>query len=147
MKVSQKLLISAGVTVITLGFMHFIWGYNLIKYEIFNELPQRGKDLILLSTLGLGLCLSIFGILSIYFAMKIDKRPLTTMTYALSQAIFWIIRLVFEILYPIRLRIFVMNNPASKIIIVAIILSSLYLCSIFLIRKKIVTQKLTQGMP
>ena len=137
MKIAQKLLIIAGIIELLIGLMHFTWPFELIEYSEFSKLPDYGKDLIFLSSLAVGLCLSVFGFLTIYFAIKIDELMKPTWIYAITQGILWLVRLIFEILLPVRFKIYIINNPTNTILIGAFILILLYFIPVLLIRKTI----------
>ena len=135
MRIAQRLLIVAGIIEILIGIMHFTWPFEMIRYSIFAELPDYALDLILLSSLAIGLCLTVFGFLSIYFGYHVKKMVKATMIISLSQAFLWIIRLILEIILPVQLRIFFIESPTLIIRIGIMVLIGLFLISAINLRK------------
>ena len=135
MKTAKKLIIAGGVIELLIALMHFTWPFELIQDIVFAELANNGKDLMLLSSLAVGLCLTVFGSLSIYFALNISEAAKYVKVYSLSQAFLWLFRFIFEIFLPVRFSIYFINNPSNIILAGAFVLILLYVFPVVLIKK------------
>ena len=135
MKTAKKLIIAGGVIELLIALMHFTWPFELIQDIVFAELANNGKDLMLLSSLAVGLCLTVFGSLSIYFALNISEAAKFTKVYSLSQAFLWLFRFLFEIFLPVRSSIYFNKNPSNIILVGAFVLMLLYVIPVILIKK------------
>jgi len=122
---------------------HFTWPYAFIQTEPFAGLPEPQKEFVLLVSIAIGLAMLIFGSLAIYFAFKIRIGEHSALAFTLSQAILWTGRLILEILYPVRLPLYFIEQPSSMVIILCLILILIFLVPVLLYRKHVqLTQKI-----
>jgi len=139
-KVSSILLVTGGFIELIIAIIHFIWPFNFIQLPDFNNVASAIKDFILLASLALGLCMTIFACLSFYFSKKIMTGEKSALIFSFSQAIVWIFRLIFEILLPVRVPLYSIENPSNIIIIGVIFIILIYLIPVFLLRRMIITK-------
>jgi hypothetical protein len=138
-KISIYLLVTGGFIELVIAIMHFIWPFNFIQLPDFDNVSVPIKDFILLASLAIGLCMTIFACLSFYFAKRVVYGEKSAMIFSLTQAILWIFRLIFEILLPVRVPLYSIKNPSGIIIIGVTFIILIYLVPAVLIRKTIRT--------
>lgn len=133
-KLSKALIIAGGFVELIIAILHFIWPSYLMQLPDFENITTSIKDFIILASLAIGLCLTVFACLSFYFSKRIGHRDKSALIFSLSQVILWTFRLIFELLYPVRLPLYSIENPSNIIIIGVIIIISVYLIPVLLIR-------------
>ena len=116
-----------GIIEILIAIFHFVWPVKLINTGEFSGLSGDYSDLVILSSLSIGLCLFIFGILSIYFSRRLLKEEKTALVYSTSQAVLWGVRGIFEAIFPVSVPIYFMENPTIYILSLSFLLSLLFL--------------------
>ena len=136
-KLSKALIIAGGFIELIVAILHFIWPSCLMQLRDFENITISIKDFIILASLAIGLCLAVFAYLSFYFSKRIVHGDKSAIIFSLSQVFLWIFRLIFELLYPVRLPLYSIENPSNIIIIGIIIIILVYLIPVFLIRRKI----------
>lgn len=93
---------------------------------------------IILTSLAIGLCLTVFAFLSFYFPKRIVHGEKSDLIFSLTQGILWIFRLVFEVFFPVRVPLYSIENPSNIIVVGVIIIISIYLIPVFLLRRLII---------
>lgn len=134
-KLSKTLLIVGGFLELLIAVLHFIWPFNFIQLSDFDNVTAPIKDFIMLATLAIGLCMTIFACLSFYFSKRIVSGDRSVMIFSLSQGILWIFRLIFELIYPVRVPLYSIVNPSNIIIVGVVVIVMIYLTPVFLLRK------------
>jgi hypothetical protein len=139
-KLSSFLLVTGGFIELVIAILHFIWPFNFIQLPDFNNVTSSIRDFILLASLAIGLCMTIFAYLSFYFSKRIMFGEKSALIFSLSQGILWIFRLIFEILLPVRVPLYSIGSPSDIIIIGVIFIILIYLIPVFLLRRIIITK-------
>ena len=134
-KLSRVLIIAGGFVELLIAGLHFIWPFNFIQLPDFENVTNPIKDFIMLASLAIGLCMTVFACLSFYFSKKVVSGEKNVMIFSLSQVILWIFRLIFELIYPVRVPLYSIEQPSVIIIFGVIIIIVIYLFPIFLLRK------------
>ena len=134
-KLSRIFLIIGGFIELIIAILHFIWPFNFIQLSDFENVTTSIKDFILLASLAIGLCMTIFAYLSFYFSKRIILGERSALIFSLSQSILWLFRFIFEILLPVRVPLYSINNPSDFIIIGVILIILIYLTPVLLLRK------------
>ena len=137
-KLSNILLVTGGFIELIIAILHFIWPFNFIQLPDFNNATSSIKDFILLASFSIGICMTIFAYLSFYFSKRIMHGEKSALIFSLSQGILWMFRLIFEILLPVRLPLYSIENPSNIIIIGVIFIILIYLIPVFLLRRMII---------
>jgi hypothetical protein len=127
-----------GIVEILIAVLHFVWPYELIKYEEFSFLSPKYQELIILSSIAIGLCLFIFGTLSVYFALRLKKESESAWLFGISQGILWLARGGFELIYPVKLPLFCIENPTTLVFPLAILLALVFTVPLLLFRKEFI---------
>lgn len=133
-KLSGILLLAGGFIELIIAVLHFIWPFNFIQLPDFKSVTSSIKDFILLASLAIGLCMTIFASLSFYFSKRIRLGEKSALIFAFSQGVLWIFRLIFEILLPVRVPLYSIENPSIIIIIGVIFIVLIYLTPLFLLK-------------
>lgn len=123
------------------ALLHFVWPFSFIKLSIFDNVPYSIKSLLMLTSIALGMCMSVFAFFSFYFSKRLIHGEKTASIFYLSQGLLWIIRLVLELLFPVQIPLYCIESPSFIIIIGASIIVLLFWLPVFLVRKR---QKLTE---
>lgn len=139
-KLSSILLVAGGFIELIIAILHFIWPFNFIQLPDFNNVTSSIQDFILLASLAIGLCMTIFAHLSFYFSKRIMHGEKSALIFALSQGILWIFRLIFELLLPVRVPLYSIENPSNIIMIGVIFIILIYLIPVFLLRRMIINK-------
>jgi hypothetical protein len=134
-KLSGILISTGGLLELAIGILHFTWPFSFLQLPNFQGIESSIRDLLLLTALAVGLCLSVFGILSFYFSKQVKTEIKTVRIFCISQSTMWVIRLIFEILLPVRVSIYCIDNPSNIIIGGAIVLILVYLFPVIFLRK------------
>ncbi len=127
-----------GIVEILIAVMHFVWPYELIKYGEFSFLSPKYQELLILSSIAIGLCLFIFGTLSVYFSTKLKTESESAWLFGISQGILWIARAVFELIYPVKVPLFFITNPTTLVFPLAILIGLIFLVPLLIFRKEFI---------
>ena len=133
-KLIKRLLIAGGIFEILIAVLHFLWPFNLINSPDFTNISDNIKNLMLLESLAIGLCLFIFGLLAFYFASQVYNTTKNVRIFCLSQVVLWIARLIFELFLPVKVSMYFINNPTTLILIGIPIIILLFFIPILLLK-------------
>jgi hypothetical protein len=135
-KRSIRIIVIIGATLeFLVAIFHFVWPYNVVKSADFTNVPQHIREFFLLASLAIGLCLFIFAILSLYFSGKLFSAGKIALFFCLSQVVLWIIRLILEILYPVRIAVYSIERSGTIILIFLVIMILIYLIPLLLTKR------------
>jgi hypothetical protein len=99
------------------------------------ELPTEYKDFVFHGIVAIGLCLTVFGALSIHYSRKLSLGEPTAWTFGISQGILWSGRTITELIFPIKVPLFFISNPTSLILPLVALLAPLYLVPLMMCKK------------
>jgi hypothetical protein len=119
-RLSSIMLFFGGLMELAVGLLHFTWPFSFLQSPSFQGMDCSIRDLVLLTALAVGLCLSVFAFLSFYFSKQVKTEIKNVRIFCISQSVLWVVRLLFEILLPVTIPIYFIENP-STIIIVGVI--------------------------
>lgn len=134
LKISKTLIIIGGVIELLIALMHFIWPLFMSKLSELNNVSEAIMEFIFLGTLAVGLCLIIFSFFSFYFSSTQQIKNKSTWIFSLSQSIMWLIRLFFELLFPVKIDLFGIQNPSKLIVIGTAVISLVFLLPVLLLK-------------
>ena len=112
----------SGITEVVMAIVLFIWTFFFIKQNSISTLDVASKDMVMFAMLTFGLSLLIFGCLTIHLVKRLRYLEPTTIFFCLSQGVLWMGILILEIIYPIRIPFFCINNITPYIIAISILL-------------------------
>lgn len=134
-KTSSILLLTGAIIELIVAILHFVWPFNFVQLPVFENISETIKDFILLASLALGLCMTVFSYFSLYFSQRIKHETKSALIFSLTQAILWTFRLIFEILFPVKVPLYSIESPSGMVIIGSIVVILVYLIPVFLLRK------------
>jgi hypothetical protein len=134
-KLSSILIIVVGCIELSVACLHFIWPFNFLQSPDFNNITSSFKDFILLATISLGLCMVVFACMSFYFSKRIMFGEKSALVFCLLQSVLWIFRLIFEIVIPVKVSFYSIDNLSELIIVMAIVIIIINLIPVILLRK------------
>ena len=116
----KRLICIAGIIEVLVGLLHFFMPQFFDKSESFLNLPSVEMDYILLVTYAVGILLIAFGATTILFSRKYKELENILYYYVMIQTILWSVRVILELLYPVRLEMFYLK-PFSLIVLPGLI--------------------------
>ncbi len=137
-QLASKLMLIGGLVEIFLGILHFIWPFQLIKMGEYMYLSADYMNLLFLSSLSIGLCLGVFGLLSIYFSKRLLFDERSAWIYGISQGVIWEIRTLFELILPVKIPLLFISNPTILILPLAFLLGLLFLVPLWMVKEKFI---------
>lgn len=115
-----------GIAEFAIGLLHFVMAYNIDAKLNLLDIPEVGRNFILLNTLAVGCCLIVFGFLTILFVKKLRYLDKPSIIFCISQGALWLGRIILEIILPIRITLLGIQSISIYVIIASILLSTLY---------------------
>jgi hypothetical protein len=119
---------AGGLVVIAIGLAHFFlptFGYDPAIPAAMD--PGSGAHFFYLGTYAIGGFLIAFGIISLYTSKLADTR--TAALFAGLMALMWGWRTALEIIYPVELRLFILDRPTLVLLPALAALTIVYACS------------------
>ncbi|MCK9372807.1 MAG: hypothetical protein M0P91_06390 [Sulfuricurvum sp.] len=135
---ASRLMMIGGLVEIVLGILHFIWPFQLIKTGEYVHLSADYMNLLFLSSLSIGLCLSVFGLLSIYFSKRLLFDERSAWIYGMVQGLIWEVRTLFELLFPVKIPLLFIVNPTIVILPLAFLLGVLFLAPLWRVKESFI---------
>ncbi|MBI5564186.1 MAG: hypothetical protein HY870_04780 [Chloroflexi bacterium] len=132
-------MFAGGVIELLIALLHFVWPIQLVQTGEFARLSTDYKSLLVLNCIAVGLCLTVFGILSLRAAKGLIAAENWAWVYGISQGILWVIRTLFEIVFPVRIPMFFITNPTILVLPLALLLGLLFLVPLVVFRKEVST--------
>jgi len=137
----KNILFIAGIIEIIIGLIHFIMPYFVYKITNFGLLPQNESDFIILCVLSVGILLIAFGLVTILLTKKLNLIIDIMYIYIIIQIILWIMRVSFELIYPLNIDMFYIN-PFTNIVLPGLVIELLlFIVSFILIKKEMKSNK------
>lgn len=131
-------MIAGGIIEIAIAIFHFVWPFELIRAGLFSGLSGDFRDILILASISIGLCLLVFGALSIYYSKKLVGGHKAAWVYGISQGILWEVRAIFELMFPVKLPIFCISNPTVFILPLAVLLGLIFLAPLLMFKRELV---------
>jgi hypothetical protein len=121
-KIIKKCLFVAGTIEIIMGLAHFSLPGLIYKSEGFQHLNSVETDIVTLCTLSVGILLIAVGFISILCAKKYDMYKEIALNITTINLLLWLVRIIFEIVLPIKITILSVKNPTLYAMPVFIVL-------------------------
>jgi hypothetical protein len=135
-----RLMLVGGVLELFVALFHLAWPLQLKSSEI-NLMPGNYRSLFMLAIIAVGVCLATFGLLSIYFSGRIAARDQAARVYAFSQGLLWIVRGILEIIFPVRVPLFIIAVPHYLVLPFCFIMGVVFLLPLFVLKSTIIVDK------
>lgn len=131
----RSVLTLAGTIDIALGLVHFLMPGLIYKSEGFHQLSSVETDMVTLSTVSVGVLLIAIGVISILCAVKYELSKELSRSVTLVLTILWLIRIIFELAFPVRIPLLYIASPTQVILPGLIVLWMVYAFTTFLMLK------------
>ena len=135
-RLASRLVLAGGVIELLIALLHFVWPFQLIETGEFSRLSTDYKNIMFLSSIAIGLCLFVFGVLSIWFSKKLLTGEHSAWVYGISQGILWEVRTAFELIFPVTIPLFCIPHPTVLVLPLAFLLGLLFLLPLVIFRKE-----------
>ena len=134
-QLTSKCLFAGGVAELVVAVLHFVMPLPFSTTGEFAQLSENYWSFVILATIAIGLCMVVFGILSIYFSRKLLEGEKSAWVFGLSQGLLWLGRTLFELILPVKIPLFFLSNPTVLILPLCILLTLLFLVPIIVFRE------------
>jgi hypothetical protein len=135
--IARGFMAAGGIVEIVIAIVHFVWPFQLVHYGQFAELSVDYQNLLILSSLAIGVCLTLFGFLSIHFSRRLVRGERSAWIFGMSQGVLWEVRAALEVLYPVKVPLFFITKPTVFVLPMAVLLGLMYLIPLLLIRREL----------
>lgn len=140
-RLASRCMFVGGVLEIIAGLLHFLMPAQATRTADIAALSGDSKDVVFLCIVSIGLCLSVFGCLSIYFSNKLVTGDRSAWVFGISQGVLWMVRTVFELLWPVRVPLFFLSNPTIWLVPLLLMLAMLYLVPLLGFKKELLKRR------
>lgn len=131
---SRSGFIVGGVIFSVIGFSHFFMPELAFSEQVTNTMSTEVKDhFVYLAIYMLGTFLCALGLISLLSVKCLNTAVIKPL--AIIFALTWMLRAVFELLYPVKLSLFGMDNPSSAILGVSLVAMLGYILSLIALLK------------
>lgn len=134
----RRLLLWAGVIEITLGALHFALPSAVYRSKGFPSLQPDELSFVTLVILAVGLLLLALGAFTVYLASRTEAIGEILFGYALIKAVLWAGRVMLEVVYPVKLRLFFVEPFTAVAMPVLLLELLLFVASAVLARRAVV---------
>lgn len=110
----KAILWIAGIIEILIGFFHFGMPYFAYQAKGFSFLNQNEINFITLCVFAVGILLIAFGSLTIILSLKAPIEIL--LYYSVTKSFLWLARIILEILYPVKIPLFFVEQPTITVV-------------------------------
>lgn len=128
-------ILAGGFLELLIGTLHIFWPLTLLQTIEFQALPVNIQKFMQLLCWAVGICLITFAFLSFYCSRHTSSYPNLVKVFCLTQTALWTIRLIFELILPVRIALYGIQKPYLFILPGVAIIISLYLTPVILLRK------------
>ena len=126
-QLASKLLFGGGIAELLVAILHFLMPLAIGRAVEIASLPVDYRNYVFHATIAIGLCMTVFGTLSIYFSLKMPQEERAAWVFGLSQGILWTARIVSELVLPVKIPLFFLSNPTTVILPMVIVITLLFL--------------------
>lgn len=135
LKDAKLLLLAGGIAELLIAITHFLMPLELKNDPVFALLPAAHFDFIILATVAIGLIMLILFALSVYFSKHYQIMKQAAEVFALSQSLLWLGRGVLEMIFPVRVKLLFLTDPAVIILPMALVISTIFFGSYYYSKK------------
>lgn len=134
-------MMAGGIVEILIAVLHFVWPFELIRFGEFSFLSTKYQELLILSSISIGLCLFIFGMLAIYFSIKLKEGSEAAWLFGITQGLLWLARAGFELIYPVKLPMYCIENPTVLVFPMALLLGLIFIVPLLIFRGELLKKE------
>jgi amino acid transporter len=132
----KKLLLLAGLLEILAGLSHFAMPSFVYQARGFTLLNQDEINAVTLCILAVGILLIAFGALTLLFSFRATIYGKIILPYAIIKAILWLVRIILEFLFPLKISLFHLTRPTTVIMPLLILECLLFVMTAMVVIKK-----------
>ena len=133
---AMRLLLVAGVIEVIAGLSHFAMPHFAHQSKGFSLLDQNELSFVNAGVFSVGILLMALGAFTIYLSRKEDISTEVLLYYGIIQSVLWLMRIVIEIVYPIKIPLFQIRQPTVFLLPLFIFEWLLFTIATMLINKK-----------
>jgi hypothetical protein len=137
-KLAGNLMLAGGIAELLIALLHFVWPSQLIRIGEFANLSTDYKNFLVLGCIAVGLCLIVFGTLSIYYTRGLVAGKKSAWVYGISQGIVWEIRTALELIFPVKIPLLFVTNPSALILPLGFLLGLVFLLPLLIFNKEFI---------
>lgn len=126
-QLAGKLIFAGGIAELLVAVAHFLMPIAIGQRNEIAGLPAAYRNYVIHATIAVGLCMTAFGILSIYFSKRFQQGERAAWAFSLSQGILWTARIVSELVLPVKIPLFFLSNPTTVILPMVIVIALFFL--------------------
>lgn len=126
-KLASNLMLAGGVVELLIALLHFLWPPQLLRTGEYAGLSTDYRNLLVLFCVAVGLCLTVFGALSIYYARALVTGDRTAWIFGVIQGGWWESRAILEVVFPVKITLLIVPNPTVMILPLTIVLGLMFL--------------------
>jgi hypothetical protein len=120
-------MVAGGIITGLIAVIHVIWPFELADDGRFASIPPEYQNLLVLSSLAIGVCLAVFSFLSIYFSRRLMAGTRSAWVVGISLGIVWEVRAALEVHYPVTVPLFYIARPTVVVLPMTIALGLIYI--------------------
>jgi hypothetical protein len=133
-QIASRAMLTCGIAEILIAILHFLMPFQFVRGGAIAGLPADYRGFVFHGIVAIGLCLTVFGALSIYFSQRLALGDTTARVFGLSQGVLWCGRTVTELIFPIKIPLFFLSNPTVVILPLVALLALLFLAPRVMLR-------------
>jgi hypothetical protein len=126
-RIASYLIFAGGVAELLVAALHFAMPATIGRAAEIAGLSLDYRNYVFHATIAVGMCMTAFGALSLYFSRKMAQGEQTMWAFALSQGILWTGRVVSELILPVRTPLFFLSNPTTVVLPMVVVIALLFL--------------------
>jgi hypothetical protein len=135
-QLASRLVFIGGVAELLVALVHFLMPFPIGQAAEIAGLPVDYRNYVFHATIAVGLCMTVFGALSIYFSRRLLQGDRAAWVFGLSQGILWTARTGSELVLPVRVPLFFLSNPTTVILPMVIVIALLFLIPTLVLRHR-----------
>lgn len=116
-----------GILEFLIALLHFLWPIQLVETGEFTSLSIDYSNYLVLSCISVGLCQALFGVLCFSAAKALITGEKLAWLFCVTQSMLWLIRGVLEMIFPVRVPLFMINTPTILVLPLSFLLGLLFL--------------------
>jgi hypothetical protein len=132
-----KLFFAGGIAELLVAAGHFLMPLSIDRSAEIAGVSVEYRSFILLATIAIGVCMTSFGALSIYFSRRLSQDARAAWAFCLSQGLLWTARVLLELALPVRIHLFFLSNPTVVILPMLIVIALLFLFPTLVLQKEL----------
>jgi cell division protein FtsW (lipid II flippase) len=131
-----QLFFAGGVTELAIAAAHFLMPLSIDRSARIAGVAEEYRSFLSLASIAIGVCLATLGGLSIYFSKRLSRDDRAGRFFCISQGLLWTVRVIFELILPVRIPLFFLSNPTTIILPMLVVIALLFLTSTLVFQRE-----------